>query len=82
MEKINIPHKICAYAKTDESGADDVKTQPNWTAWTSEKIAEWFKVTGKLRPVINNLDHEIYFCCYPKTKDYMTTKPEREGNDK
>lgn len=79
MKKINIPHKICARAKTDGSGADDMKAQPNWGAWTRERIAEWWKVTGRLRHIINNLDHEIYFCCYSCKKGYMTTKPESEG---
>lgn len=76
METINIPHKISAYAKTDE------RAQPDLTVWTKKRKAEWAKVTRTLRSALNNLDHEIYFCCYPKTKDYMTTKPGREGNDK
>lgn len=76
METINIPHKISAYAKTDE------RAQPDLTVWTKKRRAEWAKVTRTLRSALNNLDHEIYFCCYPKTKDYMTTKPGREGNDK
>lgn len=76
MKTINIPHKISAYAKTDE------KPRPDWRAWTNKSKAEWRKVTAKLRPALNNLDHEIYFCCYPRTADYMTTKPGREGNDK
>lgn len=76
METINIPHKISAYAKTDE------RAQPDLTVWTKKRRAEWAKVTRTLRSALNNLDHEIYFCCYPKTKDYMTTKPGRERNDK
>lgn len=52
-----------------------------WDAWTIKKIAEWFKVTGKLRPVINNLDHEIYLCCYSCKKGHMTTKPERRTDE-
>ena len=76
MKTINIPHKISAYAKTDE------RAQPDLTVWTKKRKAEWAKVTRTLRSALNNLDHEIYFCCYPKTADYMTTKPGREGNDK
>lgn len=52
-----------------------------WDAWTIKKIAEWCKVTKKLRSAINNLDHDIYFCCYSNAKGYMTTKPESEGKD-
>jgi hypothetical protein len=76
METINIPHKISTYAKTDE------RAQPDLTVWTQKRKAEWAKVTRRLCSALNNLDHEIYFCCYPKTVDYMTTKPGREGNDK
>ena len=76
METINIPHKISTYAKTNR------KPRPDWRAWTSKSKAEWRKVTAKLRPVLNNLDHEIYFCCCSCATGYMTTKPEREGNDK
>ena len=76
METINIPHKISAYTKPNE------RAQPDLTVWTQKRIAEWAKVTRRLRSALNDLDHEIYFCCYPKTKDYMTTKPGREGNDK
>ena len=76
METINIPHKISTYAKPNE------RAQPDLTVWTKKRRTEWAKVTRGLRSALNNLDHEIYFCCYPKTADYMTTKPEREGNDK
>ena len=76
METINIPHKISAYAKLNK------KPRPDWRAWTSKSKAEWRKVTAKLRPVLNNLDHDIYICCYAGKRGYMTTKPGREGNDK
>lgn len=75
METINIPHKISTYTKTDK------KPRPDWR-WTSKSKTEWRKVTAKLRPVLNNLDHDIYICCYSSTTGYMTTKPGREGNDK
>ena len=76
METINLPHKISAYAKPDK------KPRPDWRAWTSKSKAEWRKVTAKLRPALNNLDHDIYICCYAGKRGYMTTKPGREGNDK
>lgn len=76
METINIPHKISAYTKTAE------RAQPDLTVWTKKRRTEWAKVTRRLRSAMNNLNHEIYFCCYPKTSDYKTTKPGREGNDK
>ena len=71
METINIPHKIRTYTKPNE------RVQPDLTVWTQKRIAEWAKVTRRLRSAMSNLDHEIYFCCYPKTSDYMTTKPEK-----
>ena len=74
MATINIPHKISAYAKADR--------KPRPEAWTSKSKAEWRKVTAKLRPVLNNLDHEIYICCYADKRGHMTTKPGSEGNDK
>lgn len=76
METINIPHKISAYAKPNE------RAQPDLTVWTQKRIAEWAKVTRRLRSAMNNLDHEIYICCYSSATGYMTTRPGREGNDK
>lgn len=76
METINIPHKISAYAKTNE------RAQPDLTVWTKKRRTEWAKVTRRLRSVMNNLDHEIYICCCSNATGYMTTKPGREGNDK
>ena len=76
METINIPHKISTYAKPNE------RAQPDLTVWTQKRIAEWAKVTRRLRPAMNNLDHDIYICCYSSATGYTTTKPEREGNDK
>jgi hypothetical protein len=76
MKTINIPHKISAYAKTDE------RAQPDLTVWTKKRKAEWAKVTRTLHSALNNLDHDIYICCYSSATGYMTTKPEREGNDK
>lgn len=69
MDKINIPLKLCAYAR---------KSHPNWEAWTQERVVEWTKVTEKLRPIINNLDHDIYLCSYSCEEGYMTTKPKKE----
>lgn len=76
MEMINIPHKISTYAKPTE------RAQPDLTVWTKKRRTEWAKVTRRLRSALNNLDHEIYFCCCSCATGYMTTKPEREGNDK
>ena len=76
MEMINIPHKISAYTKTNE------RAQPDLTVWTKKRRTEWAKVTKGLRSALNNLDHEIYFCCCSCATGYMTTKPEREENDK
>lgn len=76
METINIPYKISAYAKPNE------RAQPDLTVWTQKRIAEWAKVTRRLRSALNNLDREIYICCYSNATGYMTTKPGREGNDK
>ena len=72
MATINIPHKISAYAKTNE------RAQPDLTVWTQKRIAEWAKVTRRLRSAMNNLDHDIYICCYSNATGYMTTKPGEE----
>lgn len=57
----------------------NLKAAPKWETWTHERITEWLKITEKLRPVINGLDHDIYFCCYSCEKGYMTTKPKPES---
>ena len=76
METINIPHKIRTYTKPNE------RAQPDLTVWTQKRIAEWAKVTRRLRSAMSNLDHDIYICCYSSATGYKTTKPGREGNDK